>query len=149
MEEEIPQEELSQIIDNPNWKKIWSLDKAIEVFLELKKHYREKTKEKINNKKITIAAIKGVKLRIKKIQSKKDVRSKRHYKKWLKRKKLERHNIVEKRYPDSNQWEMTCIKKYRPSYVPCSFNKTTKNLDKWIECPECGTYPIEIRPDES
>ncbi len=143
--EEIPKGKLYQIIDNPNWKKIWSIDKAIEVFSELKKYYREKTKEKITNRQITIAAIKGVKLRIEEIQSKKDLRSKRHYDRWLKRKKLERHNIVKKRYPDSDHWKMTCVEKYRPSYVPCGFNETTRNLDKWIECPECGTYPIELR----
>lgn len=144
--EKIPREELSKIINDPNWKKIWSIDKAIEVFLELKKQYREKTKEKISNKRINIAAIKGVKLRVEEIQSKKDVRSKKHYERWLKRKKSERYNIVKKRYPESNRWEMKCIEKLRPSFVPCSFKNTTKDLDKWIECPECGTYPIKLRP---
>lgn len=142
----IPKEELSLIIENPDWKKIWSIDKAIEVFSELKNHYSEKTKEEINNRKIAIAAIKGVKLRMEEIQSKKDLRSKRHYDRWLKRKKLERHNIVKNKYPESNYWKMTCMEKYRPSYVPCRFNKTTKNLDQWIECPECGTYPIKLKP---
>lgn len=147
--ENIPKEKLAKLVSDPDWKKVWDLDKAIEVFIEIRDHFRQKTRENISGKRIEIASIRGVRSRIKKIQSKKDLRSEKHYNRWYEIKKIERKNIVEKRHPDSKFWKISCEKRFRPKYVKCDFAGATENPTEWIECPECGTYPLKIIPSKS